>query len=109
MTIPSGQMIRIMMATPGSQSGPGADKLWASPQGWVKCQTDANGNIILVDRDDPRLTEFKGGYLANSDSTKNIGEVVPETVVINGETVEIDKVPIPSIWQNMRITMEKVL
>ena len=92
-TIPANMSIRVMMATPATQSV-GAAKLWASPQGWTKCRTDENGNIILVDKDDPVLTEFKGGYAASS-TPVDIGAVVPDTVTINGEEVAIGKVPIP--------------
>ena len=92
-TIPANMSIRVMMATPANQSV-GAAKLWASPQGWTKCRTDENGNIILVDKDDPVLTEFKGGYAASS-TPVDIGAVVPDTVTINGEEVAIGKVPIP--------------
>ena len=91
--IPANMSIRVMMATPATQSV-GAAKLWASPQGWTKCRTDENGNIILVDKDDPVLTEFKGGYAASS-TPVDIGAVVPDTVTINGEEVAIGKVPIP--------------
>ena len=92
-TIPANMSIRVMMATPANQSV-GAAKLWASPQGWTKCRTDENGNIILVDKDDPVLTEFEGGYAASS-TPVDIGAVVPDTVTINGEEVAIGKVPIP--------------
>lgn len=92
-TIPANMSIRVMMATPANQSV-GAAKLWASPQGWTKCRTDENGNIILVDKDDPVLTEFKGGYAASS-TPVDIGAVVLDTVTINGEEVAIGKVPIP--------------
>ena len=91
--IPANMSIRVMMATPATQSV-GAAKLWASPQGWTKCRNDENGNIILVDKDDPVLTEFKGGYAASS-TPVDIGAVVPDTVTINGEEVAIGKVPIP--------------
>lgn len=91
-TIPAGMSVRIMMANPKQSIGAG--KLWASPQGWVKCQTDENGNIILVDRDDPRVSEFVGGY---STSPLDIGAEVPETVTLatTGETVTIGQIPIP--------------
>ena len=89
--IPANMSIRVMMATPFSQST-GPTKLWASPQGWTKCQTDENGNIILVDKDDPRVTSFLGGYL---DEAMDIGSVVPDVVTINGDNYTIDKVPIP--------------
>ena len=48
----------------------------------------------MVDKDDPVLTEFKGGYAASS-TPVDIGAVVPDTVTINGEEVAIGKVPIP--------------
>lgn len=91
-TIPAGQSIRIMMANP--QQSEGAAKMWASPVGWVKCQTDENGNIILVDRDDERLTQFVGGRIT---SPTNIGSVVPNTVTLGTtkEEVTIGQVPIP--------------
>lgn len=91
-TIPAGMSLRVMMANPKQSIG--AAKLWASPVGWVKCQTDENGNIILVDKDDERLTQFTGGYAT---SPINIGEVVPDSVVLSttGEEVTIGQVPIP--------------
>lgn len=91
-TIPAGMSLRVMMANPKQSIG--AAKLWASPVGWVKCQTDENGNIILVDKDDERLTQFTGGYAT---SPINIGEVVPDSVVLSttGEKVTIGQVPIP--------------
>ena len=91
-TIPAGQSVRVMMANPKQSIG--AAKLWASPVGWVKCQTDENGNIILVDKNDERLTEFVGGYTT---TPLNIGAQVPDQVTLGttGETVTIDKVPIP--------------
>lgn len=91
-TIPAGQTVRVMMANPKQSIG--AAKLWASPVGWVKCQTDENGNIILTDRDDPRLTSFVGGYTT---TPIDIGSVGPDTVTLGttGETVTIDQVPIP--------------
>ncbi|OUN82867.1 hypothetical protein B5G06_08915 [Flavonifractor sp. An52] len=91
-TIPAGQTVRVMMANPKQSIG--AAKLWASPVGWVKCQTDENGNIILVDKDDPRVASFTGGYTT---TPLDIGAVVPDTVTLGttGETVTIDQVPIP--------------
>ena len=91
-TIPAGMCVRIMMANPKQSQG---ERLqWASPQGWVKCKSDENGNIILTERDDPRLTEFTGGYY---DHPINIGRYVPETAKLDttGDTVTIGKVPIP--------------
>ena len=104
-TIPANMSIRVMMATPATQSV-GAAKLWASPQGWTKCRTDENGNIILVDKDDPVLTEFKGGYAASSTSV-DIGAVVPDKVTINGEEVAIGKVPIPEYLAEYKLVNGK--
>ena len=91
-TIPAGMCVRIMMANPKQSQGESLQ--WASPQGWVKCKSDENGNIILTERDDPRLTEFTGGYY---DHPINIGQYVPETAKLGttGDTVTIGKVPIP--------------
>ena len=91
-TIPAGMCVRIMMANPKQSQGESLQ--WASPQGWVKCKSDENGNIILTERDDPRLTEFTGGYY---DHPINIGQYVPETAKLatTGDTVTIGKVPIP--------------
>ena len=90
--IPANMAIRVMMANP--KQSVGAAKLWASPVGWVKCKTDENGNIILVDKNDPSVTNFVGGYTT---TPLNIGELVPDEVTLGttGETVKIDKVPIP--------------
>ena len=91
-TIPAGMAVRIMYCA-ANQNQNAAAKAWASPVGWVKCKTDANGNIILTDRTDERLTSFTTGLLTGL----NIGETVPETVTLSTtkETVKIDKVPIP--------------
>ena len=91
-TIPANMSIRVMMSNP--KQSVGAAKLWASPVGWVKCKTDENGNIILVDKNDPSVTNFVGGYTT---TPLNIGELVPDEVTLGttGETVKIDKVPIP--------------
>lgn len=91
-TIPAGQSIRIMMSNPKQSEG--AAKMWASPVGWVKCQTDENGNIILVDKDDERLTQFVGGRIT---TPTDIGTVVPDTVTLGTtkEEVTIGQVPIP--------------
>ena len=90
--IPAGQSIRIMVNKYNQSVGAG--KLWASPVGYVKCKTDENGNIILVDKDDEALTNFIGGYAT---SPVNIGEVVPDTMVLGTtkEEVTIGQVPIP--------------
>ena len=90
-TIPAGMAVRIMYCA--AKQSQGAAKAWASPVGWVKCKTDANGNIILTDRTDARLTSFTTG----EQTGLNIGATVPETVTLSTtkETVKIDKVPIP--------------
>ena len=90
-TIPAGMAVRIMYCA--AKQSQGAAKAWASPVGWVKCKTDANGNIILTDRTDARLTSFTTG----EQTGMNIGATVPETVTLSTtkETVKIDKVPIP--------------
>ena len=90
-TIPAGMAVRIMYCA--AKQSQGAAKAWASPVGWVKCKTDANGNIILTDRTDARLTSFTTGLQTGL----NIGTTVPETVTLSTtkETVKIDKVPIP--------------
>ena len=90
-TIPAGMAVRIMYCA--AKQSQGAAKAWASPVGWVKCKTDANGNIILTDRTDVRLTSFTTG----EQTGLNIGTTVPETVTLSTtkETVKIDKVPIP--------------
>lgn len=90
-TIPAGMAVRIMYCA--AKQSQGAAKAWASPVGWVKCKTDANGNIILTDRTDARLTSFTTG----EQTGLNIGTTVPETVTLSTtkETVKIDKVPIP--------------
>lgn len=90
-TIPAGMAVRIMYCA--AKQSQGAAKAWAAPVGWVKCKTDANGNIILTDRTDARLTSFTTG----EQTGLNIGATVPETVTLSTtkETVKIDKVPIP--------------
>ena len=90
-TIPAGMAVRIMYCA--AKQSQGAAKAWAAPVGWVKCKTDANGNIILTDRTDARLTSFTTG----EQTGLNIGTTVPETVTLSTtkETVKIDKVPIP--------------
>ena len=50
----------------------------------MKCQTDENGNIILVDRDDTRLTEFVGGFAKS-----------PVNLVDGFVSEEYDQLPIP--------------
>ena len=83
-TIPATQAIRVLTCSSASQSNGNAGKLWASPVGWVKCQTDENGNIILVDRDDTRLTEFVGGFAKS-----------PVNLVDGFVSEEYDQLPIP--------------
>ena len=83
-TIPATQAIRVLTCSSVSQSNGNAGKLWASPVGWVKCQTDENGNIILVDRDDIRLTEFVGGFAKS-----------PVNLVDGFVSEEYDQLPIP--------------
>ena len=83
-TIPATQAIRVLTCNSASQSNGNAGKLWASPVGWVKCQTDENGNIILVDRDDTRLTEFVGGFAKS-----------PVNLVDGFVSEEYDQLPIP--------------
>ena len=83
-TIPATQAIRVLTCSSVSQSNGNAGKLWASPVGWVKCQTDENGNIILVDRDDTRLTEFVGGFAKS-----------PVNLVDGFVSEEYDQLPIP--------------
>ena len=94
-TIMANMAVRIMNVLGSKQNVNRDASLWASPVGWTRCTTDANGNIILVDKDDSRLTSFSGGYLQSKGETRNIGQHVPDTATINGETVKIGQVPIP--------------
>ena len=84
-TIPAGMAVRVMYCSAKAQSA-GAAKAWASPIGWVKCKTDDNGNIILVDRNDERLTKF------TSDKS---GQFKNPTDIISNVKTNFDKYPIP--------------
>lgn len=84
-TIPAGMAVRVMYCSASQQSA-GAAKAWASPIGWVKCKTDDNGNIILVDRNDERLTKF------TSDKS---GQFKNPTDIISNVKTNFDKYPIP--------------
>ena len=84
-TIPAGMAVRVMYCSANQQSA-GAAKAWASPIGWVKCKTDDNGNIILVDRNDERLTKF---------TTEKSGQFKNPTDIISNVKTNFDKYPIP--------------
>ena len=87
-TIPASMAVRVMYCHTKNQSDASTDKskAWASPIGWVKCKTDEDGNIILVDRDDERLTKFTSEKSAQFANETNIASSLP---------TNIDKFPIP--------------
>ena len=87
-TIPASMAVRVMYCHTKNQSDASTDKskAWASPIGWVKCKTDDNGNIILVDRNDERLTKF---------TTEKSGQFKNPTDIISNVKTNFDKYPIP--------------
>ena len=91
-TIPAGMSIRVMFS--GSNQSATA---WGSPQGFVKAKTDENGNILWVNRDSEELNGFTAGRFSGIDLRKT-GSPPPangQYTLPTGDTVQIDKVPIP--------------
>lgn len=110
-TLPAGMAIRVMYCpvTTFNTSSTMPEKAWASPVGWVKCETDKQGNIILADRTDTRLTEFTGRKLVKADDLVNGSTATPGTkrqvTLSTGDVVDIgEKLPIP---QYLATTMDE--
>lgn len=97
-TIPAGMAIRAIYSPAPTQT---ENKAWSSAVGWVKCKTDENGNIILADWNDERLTHFTNGQFNGKNITTGIKDNPTASYTMhNGSVVSIDKLPIPEYLPN---------